>query len=128
MPIYHNMLGAVPTHTERTFVALANEALGTRSCSIHENVLNPNAVVPWHQHACEEIIVCLSGVGECTFQGGAPEQYRSGSVLVIPANTRHTLRNVGDDRLCQLAVLGSESPETQWLEPEGSVAKQGPSA
>jgi quercetin dioxygenase-like cupin family protein len=126
MPIHHNMLGAVPTDTERTFVALANEGLGTQSCSVHENVLNPNAVVPWHQHAVEEIIVCLSGVGECAFQRGAPERYRSGSVLVIPANTPHTLRNVGAERLCQLAILGGVSPGTQWLEPEGSVAKQGP--
>jgi len=126
MPIHHNMLGAVPTDTERTFVALANEELGTQSCSVHENVLNPNAVVPWHQHPVEEVIVCLSGAGECTFEGGAPEQYRSGSVLVIPANTPHTLRNVGSDRLCQLAVLGGVSPGTKWLEPEGSVAKRGP--
>jgi len=44
------------------FVALANEELGTQSCSVHENILNPNAVVPWHQHAVEEIIVCLSAL------------------------------------------------------------------
>lgn len=126
MPIHHNMLGAIPTDTERTFVALANEELGALSCSVHENILNPNAVVPWHQHAVEEIIVCLSGVGECTFEGAAPEQYRGGSVLVIPANMPHSLRNVGADRLCQLAILGGVSPGTQWLEPEGSVAKMEP--
>ena len=49
MPIHHQMLGAVPTDTERTIVALASEALGARSCSVHENVLNPDAIVPWHQ-------------------------------------------------------------------------------
>jgi quercetin dioxygenase-like cupin family protein len=125
MPIQHNMLGAIPTNAERTFVTLAGEGLGARSCSVHENVLNQNAVVPWHLHAVEEIIVCISGVGECTFQGSAPEQYQAGSVLVIPANTPHTLKNVGPDRLCQLAVLGGQPSGTQWLEPEGSVAKQG---
>jgi quercetin dioxygenase-like cupin family protein len=124
MPIHHNMLGAIPTRTQRTFVTLADEGLGARSCSVHENVLNPNAVVPWHRQAVEEIIVCLAGLGECTFQGGAPEQYRAGSVLVIPANTPHTLKNIGADRLCQLAVLGGQPAATQWLEPEGSVAKQ----
>lgn len=50
MPIHHHKHGAIPTDTERTFVALADEELGTQ-CSVHENILNPNAVVPWHQHA-----------------------------------------------------------------------------
>ena len=126
MSIRHNLLGTVPTDTQRTFVALANGESGTRSCSGHENILNPDAVVPWHQHAVEEIIVCLAGTGECTFEGGVPEEYRSGSVLVVPANTPHTLRNIGSDRLCQLAILGGVSPGTLWIEPEGSVAKQGP--
>jgi len=123
MPIHHDMLGTLPTGTERTFVPLANEALGARSCSVHENILNPDAVVPWHQHGVEEVVVCLSGVGECTFEGGGPEQYRRGSVLVIPANTPHTLRNIGAERLCQLAILGGATPGTRWIEPEGSVAK-----
>lgn len=123
MPIHHHMLGSVPTDTERTFVAVANYELGAQSCSVHENTLNPGAIVPWHRHVVEEIIVCLAGTGECTFQGGIPEIYQSGSVLVIPADTPHTLRNVGPDRLCQLAILGEASPGTTWLEPEGSVAK-----
>jgi len=124
MPIHHNMLGAIPSHTDRTFIALADEALGARSCSVHENVLNADAAVPWHQHEVEEIIVCLSGIGECTFHGGTPEQYRAGSVLVIPPNTPHTLRNVGAERLLQLAVLCGPSAGTRWIEPEGSVARK----
>ena len=107
------------------FVALADASLGAHACSVHENVLNPRAVVPWHQHAVEEVIVCLAGEGECTFEGGGPEPYRGGSVLVIPANTPHTLRNTGPQRLVQLAVLGGAAPDTHWLEPEGRVAKRG---
>ncbi len=123
MPLAHNMLGNIPTDTERTFVTLADDKLGTRSCSVYENILNPGAAVPWHSHPVEEVIVCLSGEGECTFRGGVPEQYRAGSVVVIPANTPHTLRNAGSDRLHQVAVLGAVSPGTHWIEPEGSVAK-----
>jgi len=126
MPIHHHRLGSIPTDTERTFVAVADEALGARSCSVHENVLNPGAVVPWHRHGVEEIIVCLAGTGECTFEGGLPETYQAGSVVVIPAGTPHTLRNAGEDRLCQLAILGGPSPATLWLEPEGSVARKAP--
>ena len=122
MPIHHNMLGSIPTSTERTFVAVANRTLGTQALSVHENVLNPEAVAPWHQHEVEEVIVCISGVGECTFQGRAPEQFRAGSVLIIPPRTLHTLRNIGAERLIQFAILGGASPDTKWLDTDGSVS------
>ena len=124
MPIHHNMLGSIPTATERTFVAVADSTLGAQTLSVHENVLNPEAVVPWHQHEVEEVIVCISGFGECTFQGRAPEQFRAGSVLIIPPRTLHTIRNVGAERLIQFAILGGASPSTQWLDTDGSVSYQ----
>ena len=124
MGIQHQMLGNVPTDTERTFVTLADDKSGTKSCSVHENILSAGAVVPWHWHPVEEVIVCLSGTGACTLRGQEPERYWSGSVLVIPPNTEHTLKNVGTDHLVQLAVLGGVTPGTQWVEPEGSVAKR----
>lgn len=124
MPIHHNMLGSTPTAAERTFVAVADDTLGAQTLSVHENVLNPEAVVPWHQHEVEEVIVCISGLGECTFQGRASEQYRAGSVLIIPPRTLHTLRNIGAERLVQLAILGSATPGTKWLDTEGSVSYQ----
>ena len=123
MPIHHNMTGSIPSGTERTFIALADERHGAQTCSVHENVILANAVVPWHLHAVEEIIVCLAGNGECTFEGAAPESYQAGSVLIIPANTPHTLKNLGPDRLYQLAVFGGVPPGTMWIEPEGSVAR-----
>ena len=123
MPIHHAMLGTLPTTTERTFTAIATPALGTSACSVHENILDVGAVVPRHKHPIEEVIVCLSGEGECTFEGQAPERYRAGSVPIIPPGTAHTLRNVGTERLCQLAILTGRDPGTQWLEPEGSVAR-----
>jgi len=126
MPIHHAMLGTLPTATERTFTPLATPALGTSACSVHENILNVGAVVPLHRHPVEEVIVCLSGEGECTFEGQAPQAFRAGSVLIIPAGTAHTLRNVGHERLHQLAILAGREPGTQWLEPEGSVGKARP--
>src|SRR5829696_347526 len=95
MPMHHAMLGKLPTTTERTFTALATPAQGTSNCSVHENILNVGAVVPRHKHPIEEVIVCLSGEGECTFEGQAPQRYQAGSVLIIPQGTVHTLRNVG---------------------------------
>ena len=124
MPIHHSMLGSIPTATERTFIAVADSTLGTQTLSVHENVLNPDALVPWHQHEVEEVIVCISGLGECTFQGRAPEQFRAGSVLIIPPRTQHSLRNIGAERLVQFAILGAALPDIKWLDTGGSVSYQ----
>ena len=121
MPIHHDRLGAVPVSTERVFRAVANEQLGAKSCSVHENVLVAGAVVPLHSHAVEEVLVCLGGTAECSFNGGPPEQYREGSVVIIPPNTPHTIRNIGPGTLRQLSFFAGHPPETQWLEPEGSI-------
>lgn len=121
MPIHHNQLGTLPGNTERVFRAIANAKLGASCCSVHENVLVGGAVIPTHKHAVEEILVCLSGTAECTFQGTAPEAYGAGSVVIIPANTAHTIRNTGSGLLRQLAFFAGDPPRTEWLEAPGSV-------
>ena len=123
MPIHHAMIGTLPVDTERTFTPLATPQLGSSACSVHENILNVGAVVPLHRHPIEEVIVCLSGQGECTFEGQEAQPYQAGSVLIIPPGVAHTLRNTGAERLHQLAMLAGREPGTHWLEPEGSVAK-----
>lgn len=121
MPIHHNMLGRTPSDTERILFPIANQALGATSSSVYENVLNPGAEVPLHEHPIEEVIVCLGGTAECSFNGGAWQRYETGSVIIIPANTRHSLRNVGDGYLRQLTFFSANMNETQWHEPKGSV-------
>lgn len=121
MPIHHDLLGAKLTSTERIFRPIANEARGATSCSAFENVVLGGATVPMHRHAFEEIIVCLSGTAECTFEGGKPEAYAAGSVLIIPAGKLHTIRNTGSSELRQLSFFAGSNPDTQWVETPGSV-------
>lgn len=121
MPIHHNQLGALPTGTERVFRAIANRRLGAGFCSVHENVLVGGAVIPTHKHAVEEILVCLGGTAECTFPGAAPQPYREGSVVIIPPDTPHTIRNTGIGLLRQLSFFAGDPPRTEWLDAPGSV-------
>ena len=121
MPIHHNMLGRTPSETERILFPIANQALGAESSSVYENVLNPGAEVPLHEHPIEEVIVCISGTAECSFNGGAWQRYETGSVVIIPANTPHSLKNVGPGYLRQLTFFSANTNETQWHEPKGSV-------
>jgi quercetin dioxygenase-like cupin family protein len=81
--------------------------------------------VPLHEHAVEEVIVCISGTAECSFNGGAAQRYETGSVVIIPANTPHFLKNIGGGHLRQLAFFSAKAPKTQWHEPKGSVNESG---
>lgn len=121
MPIHHRMLGKLPSVTERILSPIADASLGCVASSAYENVLNPGAVVPLHRHPIEEVIVCLEGTAECSIGEGAWERYEAGSVVIIPANAPHRLRNVGQGHLRQLAFFATTRNETSWLEDKGSL-------
>ena len=121
MPIHHNLLGAQLVSTERIFRPIADAARGAKYCSAYENVVVGGATVPMHRHAVEEIIICLSGTAECTFEGGQPEAYAQGSVVIIPAGKLHTIRNTGSSELRQLSFFAGPNPDTEWMESAGSV-------
>ena len=125
MPIHHDLLGKNPTDTDRIRNYLADEELGARHCSAHENVLKPGAEVPAHQHEVEEVIVCLEGEGECTFANQPPAKYKAGSVVIIPPNTPHILRNAGHSNLRQICFFAGNPTNTKWVGTEGSVADLG---
>jgi quercetin dioxygenase-like cupin family protein len=120
MPIHHSQLGAQLATTERIFRPIAESA--TNSAAF-ENVVVEGAVIPWHQHGHEELIICLEGHAECTFAGSAPELYTVGSVVVIPPNTRHTITNVGPGQLRQLSFFSGPEPGTVWDADSGSVER-----
>lgn len=117
MPIFHDRLGAELATSERVFRPIGE---GPASCAF-ENVVGEGAVIPWHQHPHEEVLVCLAGRAECTFAGGSPEPYAAGSVVVIPAHTRHTIRALGPGPLRQLSFFAGPAPATEWDTAPGSV-------
>lgn len=121
MPVHHNLLGRTPERTDRIRNYIANADLGARSCSAHENVLLPNAIIPPHRHSVEEVVVCLGGEATCQFEGEKPEPYRAGSVLIIPPNTIHTIRNSGKSLLRQISFFAGNPTGTEWTSDEGSV-------
>ncbi|MEP6861127.1 MAG: cupin domain-containing protein [Deltaproteobacteria bacterium] len=119
MPIFHDRLGAELVTSERIFRPIGE---GDASCAF-ENVVTGGAVIPWHQHAHEETIVCLEGEAECTFENGVPERYAAGSVVVIPSRTRHTIRALGPGVLRQLSFFSGPAPATEWDTDPGSVVE-----
>jgi quercetin dioxygenase-like cupin family protein len=114
MPILRQVLGKIPSSSKarvRNFIA--NRELGTQS-DIHENVISPGVVVPWHYHETEEVIVVLEGAGECRTEQGI-ENYSAGDVIILPARVKHSLRNSGTKLIRQICFFPSD-PATTFLE------------
>ncbi len=87
MPILRGVLGKVPSGPKarvRNFIA--NKEVGTKS-DIHENVISPGVIVPWHFHETEEVIVVLEGNGECRTDF-ARRQQQSGTVIRLSPASR----------------------------------------
>ena len=114
MPIFRKVLGKVPSNSKarvRNFIA--NREIGTQS-DIHENVISPGVVVPWHYHETEEVIVVLEGDGECRTEEGT-ENYSGGDVIVIPPRVKHSLKNTGNKLIRQICFFPND-PATTFLE------------
>jgi quercetin dioxygenase-like cupin family protein len=119
MPILRQMLGRSPNGPKarvRNFIA--NARLGTKATTIHESVISPGVAVPWHTHVTEEVIVVLSGEGECRTENGT-QPYSAGDVLIFPAGVKHSLRNPGTVLLRQLCIFPAD-PRSQQLEAESA--------
>ena len=58
--------------------------------------LGPEAPAVRHKHPGEEIIYVLEGTLEYSIDGRQPRNYRAGDALMVPAETVHSVRNVGD--------------------------------
>jgi quercetin dioxygenase-like cupin family protein len=66
--------------------------------------LAPEAPAVRHKHPGEEIIYVLEGSLEYAIDGRAPATYSAGDALVVPPETVHAVRNVGDGNAAELAT------------------------
>jgi len=61
-------------------------------------------VSPRHTHPGEEIIYVLEGTLEYQVEGKPPGTYKAGDVLLVPAGTIHSVKNVGSGNGAELAT------------------------
>jgi quercetin dioxygenase-like cupin family protein len=71
--------------------------------------LGQEAPVVRHKHPGEEIIYVLEGTLEYSIDGQAPKTYTAGEALMVPAETVHSVRNVGDGNATELATYVVET-------------------
>ena len=84
---------------------LANLTRGTYTMEVWRQTLAAGAVTPWHRHACEEVVVILSGHGECRTRNRV-DALVPDTTLIMESDAVHQLANTGDEPLELLAVLG----------------------
>jgi quercetin dioxygenase-like cupin family protein len=66
--------------------------------------LGPGAPSIRHRHPGEEIIYVLEGALEYRIDGRPAQTYLVGEVLMVPAETVHSVRNVGGGNATELAT------------------------
>src|SRR5262245_4055815 len=74
--------------------------------------LGAEAPVVRHKHPGEEIIYVLEGILEYSLDGQEPIVVEAGEGLTVPAETVHSVRNVGTGRAVELAtyVVDKDKP------------------
>ncbi|MSR15795.1 MAG: cupin domain-containing protein [Gammaproteobacteria bacterium] len=83
---------------------LASHRDGLKSFEVWRQKIGPHATTPVHCHDCEEVIVILSGQGECRFEDKVLA-FKADETLVIPSSVVHQICNTGDQDLNIVATL-----------------------
>lgn len=84
---------------------VAGTAAGIKTMEVWRQTLAPGAATPVHRHACEEVIVVLSGSGTCSI-GGRSVRFGPNSTLILEADVVHQIVNTSDEPMELVAALG----------------------
>ena len=77
---------------------------GVRSMEVWMQTIAPGSSTPVHCHACEEVIVILSGSGECSVAGKITK-FGPNSTLIIEPDIVHQIVNSSTEELTLVASL-----------------------
>ena len=66
--------------------------------------ITPDAPPVRHKHPGEEMIYVLEGTLEYSIDGREPATFNPGEVLLVPAETVHSVRNIGGGNAAELAT------------------------
>ncbi|MCK9990388.1 MAG: cupin domain-containing protein [Rugosibacter sp.] len=78
---------------------------GVKTMEVWLQTIAPGAATPVHCHACEEVILVLSGAGTCTVRGEV-FTFGSNSTLVLEPDVVHQIVNTSDEEMRLVAALG----------------------
>lgn len=74
---------------------IAGHRQGVQSMEVWLQTIAPGAGTPVHRHACEEVVLILSGSGTCTVEGKTAA-FGPNSTLILEPDVVHQIVNTSD--------------------------------
>lgn len=93
---------ALPGLTHQT---LGGHRQGLTTMEVWSQTMAPGAATPVHRHACEEVVLVLSGSGLCTV-GDETHTFGPNSTLIFEPDVVHQIVNASDVEMKLVAALG----------------------
>ncbi len=84
---------------------IGGHAQGVKTMEVWLQTMAPGAATPIHRHACEEVILVLTGSGICTVEGHT-SSFGPNSTLILEAGVVHQIVNTSGEELKLVAALG----------------------
>ena len=84
---------------------LAGQKQGLKTMEVWLQTFAPGSGTPVHCHACEEVILVLSGSGVCIV-GGQSMAFGPNSTLTLEPDVVHQVVNTSNEDLKMVAILG----------------------
>jgi len=78
---------------------------GVKTMEVWLQTMAPGAATPVHRHACEEVILVLSGSGTCTV-GDKVFTFGPNSTLIVEPDVVHQIVNTSAEDMRLVAALG----------------------
>lgn len=89
---------------------LIGRADGAKNFCMRLFEISPGGFTPKHSHDWEHEIIVHQGEG-AVFKGGEWVPISRGTVVFIPANEEHQMKNVGDDLFAFVCLIPAGPPE-----------------
>ena len=83
---------------------IAGHRQGVETMEMWLQTIAPGAATPVHRHACEEVILVLSGSGTCTV-AGKTTTFGANSTLILEPDVVHQIVNTSDVDMKLVAAL-----------------------
>ncbi len=84
---------------------IAGHRQGVKTMEVWQQTLAPGGATPVHRHACEEVILVLSGRGTCSV-GDETFAFGPDSTLILEPDVVHQIVNTSDEDMHLVAALG----------------------
>lgn len=83
---------------------IAGHRQGVESMEVWLQTIAPGAATPVHRHACEEVVLILSGSGTCTVEGETTA-FGPSSTLILKPDVVHQIVNTSADEMRLVGIL-----------------------